>query len=219
MTNLPLPIQFAAAWIGTWIARHQERTIEYLKTENRLLLEKLGGRIRLTDGERRHLARLAKPRGRKVPAQVACIASPDTILRWYRELVAKKYDGSKRRGPGRPRTPSTVAALLVRMAQENPRWGYTRIQGALLNLGHNIGRNTIKRILKEHGIQPAPLRGRTMSWSTFIKAHLGAIVAADFFTVEVVSFYGLIRYHILFLIDIATRRVEIAGITSRPEGQ
>jgi hypothetical protein len=119
MTALPLPLQFAAAWVGTWLSRHQERTIEYLKEENRLLLEKVGGRVRLTDPERRRLARAAKPLGRKVLREVASIASPDTILRWYRELVAKKYDGSKRHGPGRPPQPAKIVKLLLRMAEEN----------------------------------------------------------------------------------------------------
>jgi hypothetical protein len=104
MTELPLPIQFLAAWIGSWVARRQERLIEYLKEENRVLLEKLGGKVRLTDPERRRLARLGKLIGRKALGEVASIATPDTILRWYRELVARKYDGSAHRGPGRPRT-------------------------------------------------------------------------------------------------------------------
>ena len=85
--------------------------------------------------------------------------------------------------------------------------GYTRLRGALKNLGHELGRNTIKRLLAEHGIAPAPERGRSMSWSTFIKAHWGAIAATDLFTVEVVNPFGLVRYHVLFVIDIATRCV------------
>jgi len=104
------------------------------------------------------------------------------------------------------------------MAKENERWGYTRIKGALQNLGHKIGRNTIKRILQEHGIDPAPERGRRMSWATFIKAHAGVIVGMDFFTVEAVSWLGLVRYHVLFAIDIASRRVEILGIAVNPGG-
>jgi putative transposase len=213
-----VPLQFAAAWIGTWIARHQDRTIEYLKTENRLLVEKLSGRVRLTDPERRRLARLAKPLGRKTLREVASIASPDTILRWYRDLVATKYDGTPKRGPGRPPQPAKIVGLLLKMAEENPRWGYTRFRGALRNDGFDVGRNTIKRILKEHSIDPAPLRRKRTSWMTFIKAHLGAIASADVFTVEVVSLAGLVRYHVFFLIDIASRKVEIAGITSRLDG-
>lgn len=155
---------------------------------------------------------------RKGLLDVACIASPDTILRRYRELVAKKYDGSTKRGPGRPRKPSEMVRLLIKMATENSDWGYTRLRGALRNLGHEIGRSTVKRILMEQGIEPARVRGRKTSWATFIKAHLGVITAADFFTVEVLSMAGLIRYHVFFVIDIATRKVEIAGIKPNPNG-
>ncbi len=103
------------------------------------------------------------------------------------------------------------------MARENPRWGYTRIRGALYNLGHEIGRNTIKRILLERGFDP--IRRRGMSWETFLKAHWGAIAATDFFSVEVLTRSGLIRYFVLFVIDLKTRRVEIAGILPRPDGE
>ena len=109
MSELSLPLQFLAALIGTWLARRQERLIKYLKEENAVLIEKLGGKVRLTDAERRHLARLGKLIGRKALGSVASVATPDTIIRWYRELVAKKYDGSQRRGPGRPRTAAEVA--------------------------------------------------------------------------------------------------------------
>ena len=155
---LPLPLQFMAAWLAVWLGRVLQEQIDYLKAENQLLQEKLGTkRVRLTDAERRRLATLGKALGRKGLAAVATIASPETILRWYRELVAKKYDGSQQRGQGRPKTLAEVAALVVRMARENT-WGYTRIKGALMNLGHKVGRNTIKRILQEHGIDPAPER-------------------------------------------------------------
>jgi hypothetical protein len=108
--------------------------------------------------------------------------------------------------------------LLVEMATRNTTWGPHRLRGALKNVGYVVGRNTIKRILKEQGIEPAPLRRRQYSWATFIKAHLSAITAADFFTVEVLSWAGLVRYHIFFVIDLANRRVEIAGISRRPDG-
>ena len=124
--------------------------------------------------------------------------TPDTILRWYRELIADKYDGTARRGSGRPRTASSVRELVVSFAAENPSWGYTRIRGAVRNLGHVLGRNTIKRSLLEHGLEPAPARGKRMPWKTFLKAHLGAIAAADFFTVEVLTLAGLVRYFVLF---------------------
>ena len=105
--------------------------------------------------------------------QVAGIVTPDTILRWYRRLIAQTYDGSARRGRGRPMTRRDVAALVVRMAVENPQWGYTRIRGALSNLGHEIARTTVKRILHDHGIDPAPERSRRMPWKTFLQAQLG----------------------------------------------
>ena len=172
-------------------------------------------RRRDAEGE---LAVLGKKLGRKALAEVATIATPDTILRWYRELVAKKYDGSARRGPGRPGTAAEIVRLVVEMATQNTGWGYTRLRGALQNVGYALGRNTIKRILKEQGIEAAPLRRRQYSWATFIKAHIGAIAAADFFTVEVLSWAGLIRYHVFFVIDLASRRVEIAGISRSPDG-
>src|SRR5262245_58845431 len=102
------------------------------------------------------------------------------------------------------------------MASDNPRWGYTRIRGALSKLGFIVGRNTIKRILAENGIDPAGRR--PMSWKTFLKAHWGAIAATDFFTIEAVTWRGLVRYFVLFVIDLETRGIEIAGIASSPNG-
>jgi putative transposase len=101
---------------------------------------------------------------------------------------------------------------------QSQAWGYTRLKGALKNLGYEVGRNTIKRILREHGVDPAPERGRRTSWATFIKAHLGVIVGMDFFTVEAVTWLGLVRYHVLFAIDVASRKVAILGIGANPGG-
>jgi transposase InsO family protein len=141
------------------------------------------------------------------------------LLRWYRRLIAKKYDGSKSRNVGRPKTSVEIEELILQMARQNRTWGYTRIRGALYNLGHEIGRNTIKRILLENGLDPAPLRGRTMSWESFLKAHWGAIAATDFFSVEVLTRVGLVRYFVLFVIDLKTRRIAIAGIVRQPDGE
>ena len=102
------------------------------------------------------------------------------------------------------------------MARENPGWGYTRIHGALRNLDIKVGRGTIRRILKDHLMEPAPARGRRIPWSVFLKAHWKAIAASDFSTVEVWSWRGLVTHYILFVIDLATRRVVIAGITTNP---
>jgi Integrase core domain len=118
-------------------------------------------RLRVSDDQRRRLAVKGEVLGRRRLAGIAGIVTPDTILRWYRTLVAKKYDGSTARRPGRPRTKPDLAALVVRMANENPTWGYTRIRGGLKSLGHDIARNTIKAILQDHGVEPGDgfLRG------------------------------------------------------------
>jgi hypothetical protein len=109
-----------------------------------------------------------------------------------------------------------IADLVVRMARQNPSWGYTRIQGALSNVGHRVGRTTVSNILKENGIDPAPERGKRMTWSQFLKAHWNVLAAADFFTVEVWGPRGLVTFYVFFLIELATRQIEIAGITPSP---
>ena len=201
-----------------WVNRHQQDVIEYLQEENRALREQLGGkRLRFTAQQRRRLAVKAKAIGRKRLFEIETLVTPDTLFRWYRELIAKKYDGSKNRRPGRPRTAVDIEELVLRMARDNPRWGYTRIRGALHNLGHDIARNTIKRILLDNGFDP--IRKKRMSWETFLRAHWGAIAATDFFSVEVITRSGLVRYFVLFVIDLKTRRVEIAGILPRPNGE
>jgi hypothetical protein len=171
-----------------WVNRSQQNLIEYLQEENRVLREHVGKRrLRFTEGQRRRLAAKAKAISRKGLFEIGALVTPDMLLRWYRELIAKKYDGSKFRKAGRPKTAAEIEQLIIRMARDNPRWGYTRIRGALYNLGHEIGRNTIKRILLENGFDPAPLRKQGMSWETFLKAHWGEIAATDFFSVEVLT--------------------------------
>ena len=177
-------MQFLLLVVAGWVNRQQQDVIDYLQEENRVLRAGLRGkRLKLSDDDRRRLAVKAQALGREALAQIASVATPATLLRWYRYLIAAKYDGSKNRSPGRPPTAKDIRELIVRVAQENPTWGYTRLRGALKNLGHELGRNTIKRLLAEHGIAPAPERGRSMSWSTFLKAHWGAIAATDLFTV------------------------------------
>ncbi|MCP3994684.1 MAG: transposase [bacterium] len=212
-------LHFLLLTLAGWLDRQQEDLIEYLREENRVLREQLGGRpLRLTDAQRRRLALRGKRLGRRALAQVAGIVTPDTILRWYRKLIAKKYDGSARRGRGRPTTPKEIVDLVVRIALENPTWGYTRIRGAVANLGHVIARNTVKRILQDHGIEPAPERSRRTPWKTFLQAHWEGLAAADLFTVEVMTPRGLKRYFVLFVIELKTRRVNIVGIHPQPCG-
>ena len=172
MCPLLLPFQMLLLMFAGWVNRHQLEMIEYLQEENRVLKERMGGRrLRFTDAERRRLARKAQALGRKVLNELETLVTPDTLLRWYRELVASKWNYSHRRGPGRPRVMKTIVDRILRMALENPSWGYTRIRGALTNLGHQVGRGTIANILRDNGIEPAPERDAPTRWSTFLKAH------------------------------------------------
>ena len=156
---MPDALRFLILTAAGWVNRHQEDMIDYLREENRVLREQLGARpLRLTDAQRRRLAVRGQKLGRRILAQVAGIVTPDTILRWYQRLISRKYDGSARRRRGRPITPREVADLAVRKAVETPPWGYTRIRGALVNLVHDIARNTVKRILHDHGIAAAGQR-------------------------------------------------------------
>lgn len=191
---------------------------EYLVAENRILRSHVSGRLRLSDPERSTLAEIGNRLGRQHRAQVACIARPDTILAWYRRLIARKFDGSKHRSyPGRPRVDSTVEALIIRMAQKNSGWGYDRITGALANLGHKVSDQTIGNILKRHGIAPAPTkRSQNPTWKDFISAHMAILAGTDFFTVEVLTWRGLVTYYVLFFLHLETRRVTLAGITPHP---
>lgn len=215
-----LPLQFLILTVAGWVNRNQQDEIAYLREENRILREHVGGRrIRFTDAQRRRLAMKARRLNRKTLTGMDPIVTPDTLLRWYRRLVARKYDGSKARKMGRPRTAGDIEQLVVRMARDNPIWGYTRIRGALRNLGHEIGRNTIKRILATNGIEPASTRRKGMSWETFLRLHWGAIAAADFFTVEVLTHLGLIRFLVFFVIDLKSRRVRMAGMAPEPDGR
>ena len=218
MDPLPRPLAFLLLLVSGWVNRQQQAVIDYLLEENRILrAAHAPRRLRLTDDQRRRLAVKGKVLGRRRLADVAGIVTPDTILRWYRKLVATKYDGSNQRRPGRPCTKPDIAALVVRMADENPTWGYTRIRGGLKSLGHEVARNTIKAILKDHGIAPAPERGTKTPWKTFLAAHWDALAAADFFTVEVLTLGGLVRYVVFFVMKLKTRAVEIAGITCQPD--
>jgi transposase InsO family protein len=139
------------------------------------------------------------------------------LLAWRRALIARKYDGHLRRGPGRPPVTVEIREWVVRMATENRSWGYTRIRGALANLDDHVGRGTIANILRQRGIEPAPERQKRTTWQEFLTAHRDVLAAADFFTVEVWTAGGLTRFAVLFVIDAATRRAEIAGILRAPD--
>jgi transposase InsO family protein len=220
MSIIIQPWQIFLLGLSGWVNRQQQYTIEYLITENQVLKEKLDKkRILLNDDQRRRLAVKGKLLGRKVLSEIATIVTPDTILRWHRRLVAEKWDYSARqiKKPGRPPISEEVKQLVLRMARENSTWGYDRIQGALGNLGHEISDRTVGNILKANGIEPAPDRKRQTTWKTFLQAHWEVLGAIDFTTIEVWTKGGLITYYLLFVIEIATRRVHFAGCSVSPD--
>src|SRR6266704_2395116 len=153
------PVRLLLVTLAGWINRQQQEVIEYLVEENRVLIEQLRGRrVRLTDDQRRRLAARGRRLSRRVLRQVATIVTPDTILRWHRRLIARKWTFTPK-PPGRPGImKEEISSLILRMATENPGWGYTRIQGALRNLGHGVARSTVPRVLKANGVPPAPDR-------------------------------------------------------------
>jgi hypothetical protein len=147
---------------------------EYLGAENRILRGQIKGRLLLSEGEKATLAEIAQRLGRNALEELAAVAKPDTLLAWYRKLIANKFDGSKfRQRVGRPRIDEEVERLVLQMAKENPSWGYDRIVGALKNLGHQLSHQTVGNILRRHGLSPAPLRengpspGKTLSVRTW----------------------------------------------------
>jgi hypothetical protein len=178
----PVALQIVLSVLTGWLDRREREALAYLVEENRLLRRQLGGRrLRLTDDDRRRIAARAYRLGRATLREIATIATPDTLLRWHRQLIARKWTyARKSRQQG---VLLEIRQVVVRMATENPTWGYTRIQGALANVGHHVGRSTIRRILKAAGLPPVP--ERPTSWPTFVKAHWGRIAGADFFTTEV----------------------------------
>ncbi len=193
---------------------------EYLVTENRILRNQIKGRLRLTDPERISLAEIGRRLGRKALAEVAQIVRPETILGWHRQLIARKFDGSKvRSAPGRKPTVREIEELVLQMARENRTWGYRRIVGAMGNLGHVVSHQTVANLLKRHGLAPAPERGKQMPWKEFIRSHQETLASVDFFTAEVWTAAGLMTYYVLVFMRIAPRQICIAGITLAPDGE
>jgi putative transposase len=184
-----------------------------LRHENQVLRRQLDGRLRWDHADRVWLAALSRLVSRRRWAEVFPV-TPATILRWHRDLVARKWDYSERRRPGRPPTGTSVKTLIIRMAQENPAWGHRRIQGELARLGHAIAASTVWEILRAAGIDPAPRRAGP-SWREFLAAQAHAIVACDFLVAETVL---LQRLHVLVFIEHGTRRLHLAGVTAHPTG-
>lgn len=178
------PLAFLVICVAGWMNRNQQDVIDYLQEEIRVLKELVGPKPRFNDGQRRRLATKGKRLGRKLLDRFASLVTPNTLLAWHRRLVAQKYDGSVVRKAGRSPTACEIKELILKLARENRSWGYTRIQGALANLRHEVGRGTIANVLKAAGLEPAPQRRQGMTWKEFLKMHWEVLAATDFFTVE-----------------------------------
>jgi hypothetical protein len=185
VASLPHSLRFLVVAFADWINRQQREVIAYLQEENRVLREQLGPRpLRFTDDQRVRLAAKAKVLGRRALKASGSLVSPDTLLGWHRRLIIRQDDGHQRRGPGRPRVRAEIRQWIVQMARENRQWGDTRIQGALANLGHEVGRGTIANLLKQHGLDPAPERQKRTTWQEFLKIHWDGLAAVDFSPVD-----------------------------------
>jgi len=193
--------------------RQLARMDEYLKTENRLLRDRLPKRLRVTVQERRRLVKLGRPLGSAM-RHLVTIVTPRTFSRW---LKGERQGATAKRSrkPGRPRTPDEIRDWVVRMARETG-WGYSRIIGELKKLGiRAIAKSTVKNILKEHGLDPGPKRGEG-TWTDFLKRHAATLYACDFFSKKVVTLRGVVEVFVLFFIHVSSRRVHIAGMSTKP---
>jgi putative transposase len=196
-----------------WRRSEREKEIEILLLRHQLrVLERQVARPQLTQPDRALLAAFGQLLSRQARRRSAFV-TPATLLRWHRELVARRWTYPHRR-PGRPSTPTEVRELVLRLARENPGWGYRRIQGELVGLGIKLAASTVWTILKEAGIEPAPRR-LERSWSDFLRQQAASILECDFLTVDTLF---LKRFYVLFFIELATRRVHLAGITANPDG-
>jgi putative transposase len=192
----------------------REKEIEILVLRHQLrVLERQVVRPQLTQTDRALLAAFSRVLPRAAWKRSLFVA-PATVLRWHRQLVARRSTYPHRR-PGRPATPAQVRELVVRLARENPAWGYRRIQGELVGLGIKLAASTVWTILKDAGIEPAPRR-QDPSWAEFLRAQAASILECDFLTVDTLFRK---RFYVLFVIELATRRVHIAGITTNPDGR
>jgi putative transposase len=192
----------------------REKEIEILLLRHQLqVLERQVARPRLTQADRTLLSALSRVLPRRAWAS-SFVVTPASLLRWHKELVARRWTYPRRR-PGRPATTREIRELVVRLARENPGWGYRRIQGELVGLGIELAASTVWTILRQAGVEPAPRRLET-SWADFLRAQAASILECDFLTVDT---FFLKRFYVLLFIELGTRRVRLAGVTTNPDGR
>jgi putative transposase len=197
------------------LARHRvskDAELLVLQHENTVLRRQIG-RVRYEPGDRLRLAALSRLVQRSRWGEVFAV-TPATLLAWHRRLVARKWDYTSRRGPGRPSTAAAIRELVIRIATDNPTWGHRRVQGELARLGHPIAASTVWQILHDAGIDPAPRRAGP-TWKQFLTTQALSIIAADFVHVDTVL---LRRLYALIVIEHGTRRAHLAGVTAHPDG-
>lgn len=209
-------------WVGHRATQVKDVEILLLRQQLRILQRKQPRVRRISPWEKLTLLVLAgkitamSTKSRARLSQVVLVFTPDTLLKWHRELVRRKWTFKKKTRLGRPPIPPDVEALLLRLAKENPAWGYGKLEGELGKLGYDIGRSTIRDVLKHKGVPPAPDRSKQgSSWGTFLAHYHDQIVACDFFTVETAWLKTL---YVLFFIELGSRRVHLAGCTAKPTG-
>lgn len=219
---LPATVQFIIAMIASALTDRLTKKMNYMREEQRILIELLQQatgkkRFAFTTDHRRRLAIKGKDLTAKERNDCCHIVRPETILAWYRQLSARKYGSSRTRSVGRPRKPDEIRNLVLRLANENLGWGYTKIRVALRGLKIEIGRTTVANILAEAGLEPAPERTKKKTWAAFLKNHWSTLYACDFFSVETLGAFATVRHMVFFVIELKTRIVHVAGFRVDPD--
>ena len=209
-------------YLAYCINKELYKAIDYLKTQVEVLIEqqeKQNKRILLTNSQRRRIAAKAKKLSRKMLKDCTVLFTVDTVLGWYKKLIAEKYDGSRNRGKvGRPQITMEIIRLVIKFKKENPRWGYQKITDQIVYLGYDISKTTVKNILIENGYDPEPDLTVRSTWHEFLKSHWDVMTACDFFTIELLVGRRLIRCTVFFVIEFSTRKVFFAPIKLQPDG-